>query len=165
MISKRPYLLHAYYDWILANNMTPHLVVKASHKDAVVPQAYVKDGQIVLNISPSAIKSFFMDYEHVTFNARFGGSPFQVYLPVLSIAGIFARENGDGIILEGVDGAEFETEVAMANEADIEHKKPALSSVTAESSEKSSSEIDSADAPETDSEREKKVRPSLTVVK
>lgn len=161
MISKRPYLLHAYYDWILANNMTPHLVVRASHKDAVVPQAYVTDGQIVLNASPSAVKNFFMDYEHVAFSARFGGSPFQVYLPVLSIIGIFARENGDGIILEGVDGADFETSIA----ADIEmpeSKKPALSSVSAvdDAMDSSSAIEDKKDNAET-----KKSRPSLTVVK
>lgn len=161
MISKRPYLLHAYYDWILANNMTPHLVIRASHKDAVVPQAYVKDDQIVLNANPSAVKNFFMDYEHVAFSARFGGSPFQVYLPVFSIIGIFARENGDGIILDGVDGAAFDEN--MANEmVEPESKKPALSSVSAVDAVKdvSSTQDDNKDNAET-----KKSRPSLKVVK
>ncbi|MCE2572082.1 ClpXP protease specificity-enhancing factor [Motilimonas eburnea] len=96
MTPNRPYLLRAFYDWILDNEYTPHLVVDAILPHVAVPQQFVKDGKIVLNIAPSAVTAFNMDNEAVSFNARFSGSPFQVYIPVYAIEAIYARENGAG---------------------------------------------------------------------
>ncbi|MGV6808268.1 MAG: ClpXP protease specificity-enhancing factor [bacterium] len=128
MISKRPYLLQAYYDWIIDSGMTPHLVVNAEHDDVVVPRQYIQDGKIILNVSPSAVKSFLMDFDHVSFNARFGGRPFQIYLPIAAINGIFARENGDGIVLTGLDD-EAGLSVAASTEKAKRKSKPTLSAV------------------------------------
>jgi stringent starvation protein B len=128
MISKRPYLLQAYYDWIIDSGMTPHLVVNAEYDEVVIPRQYIQDGKIILNISPSAVKGFLMDFDHVSFNARFGGRPFQIYLPIAAINGIFARENGDGIVLAGLDD-EAGLSVATSTEKAKRKTKPTLSSV------------------------------------
>ncbi|GAA4498537.1 ClpXP protease specificity-enhancing factor [Pseudaeromonas paramecii] len=96
MTPSRPYLLKAFFDWLLDNEMTPHLLVNARVPHVKVPMQYVQDGQIVLNISPSAVMAFTMDMDAVSFNARFGGVPFQVYIPMAAVLAIHARENGVG---------------------------------------------------------------------
>ncbi len=96
MTPSRPYLLRAFYDWLLDNELTPHLLVNAGVPHTAVPGQYVQDGQIVLNIAPRAVVGLHMDNEAVSFSARFGGSPFQVYIPMAAIIAIQARENGAG---------------------------------------------------------------------
>lgn len=96
MTSNRPYLLRAFNDWILDNEMTPHIVVEADLPHVIVPPQTVKDGQVVLNISPTAVHMLEITNEQITFNARFGGVPFEVYIPMYAISAIYARENGAG---------------------------------------------------------------------
>jgi len=96
MTSNRPYLLRAFYDWILDNECTPYLVVEADLPHVQVPPQTIKDGQVVLNISPSAVHALQMEQEQLTFSARFGGVPFEVYIPMYAISAIYARENGAG---------------------------------------------------------------------
>jgi len=98
--SSRPYIIRAIYEWIVDNGCTPHLLVDANGADVVVPTAYVSDGQIVLNISPTAVVSLQMANDAVTFNGRFGGQPIDIYAPIVSIMGIYARENGQGMIFD-----------------------------------------------------------------
>jgi stringent starvation protein B len=98
LTSTRPYLLRAIYDWLLDNQLTPHLLVNASMPGVVVPSHYVKEGKIVLNIAPAAVRDFKMDLSQVEFNARFGGAPYNVYVPVRAIEAIYSRENGKGMI-------------------------------------------------------------------
>jgi len=101
MSSSRPYFLRAIYEWILDNNCTPHILVDAHAQGTQVPQQHVnKDGQIILNISPSAIKDFFMDNTAVSFNARFSGVVNNLYVPCGAILGIYARENGQGMMFD-----------------------------------------------------------------
>jgi stringent starvation protein B len=101
MSSSRPYFLRAIYEWILDNNCTPHILVDAHIQAVQVPQQHVnKDGQIILNISPSAVKDFFMDNTAVSFNARFSGVVNNLYIPCGAILGIYARENGQGMMFE-----------------------------------------------------------------
>jgi len=95
MTPKRPYLLRALYEWIVDNELTPHLVVDATIVGTVVPQNFVSDGQIVLNISPSAVQGLQLADAEVRFNARFGGKPMQVVVPMTAALAIYARENGD----------------------------------------------------------------------
>lgn len=100
MSSSRPYLLRALYEWILENNCTPYIVVNA-YADAVqVPLDYVKDGQIILNISPVAVHALVMSNDALEFNGRFAGIPTPVYVPISAIMGIYARENGQGMVFE-----------------------------------------------------------------
>lgn len=98
MKSSRPYLIRALNEWILDNDTTPHLVVDASLSGVQVPRDYVANGQIVLNISPSAVKGLLLGDDAVEFNARFGGVPVNVYVPVYAVMAIYARENGQGMV-------------------------------------------------------------------
>ena len=100
MTPSRPYIIRAIYEWIVDNDCTPHLLVDANGEHVTVPTAYVSDGQIVLNISPTAVVSLQMGNEAVSFNGRFGGQPVDIYVPVASVMGIYARENGQGMIFE-----------------------------------------------------------------
>lgn len=101
MTSSRPYLIRALYEWIVDNQATPYILVDAYGKDVSVPQNFVnKDGQIVLNVSPTAVKDLHIGNEAVSFNARFGGVPTDIFIPCGSILGIYARENGQGMIFE-----------------------------------------------------------------
>ncbi len=100
MLSSKPYFFSAIYDWIIDSGCTPHLAVDASISGVHVPQQYVKNGQIVLNIAPGAVDGFLMDKQFLSFNARFGGTPFDIYVPMGAIMGIYARENGQGMMFE-----------------------------------------------------------------
>jgi stringent starvation protein B len=98
MTSNRPYLIRALFEWILDNDMTPHLLVDAMHPNADVPRKFVEEGRIVLNIAPTAVKDLMISNEMITFSARFGGVPSAVGLPPAAVLGIYARENGHGMI-------------------------------------------------------------------
>jgi len=101
MTSSRPYLIRALYEWINDNQLTPYLLVNAGGEGVSVPQDFVgKDGQIILNIAPRAIMSLDMSNEAVSFNARFGGVPMDIYVPNHAIMGIYAKENGKGMMFE-----------------------------------------------------------------
>lgn len=97
---KRPYLLRAHYDWLVDNRLTPYLVVDATYYGVVVPQEYVKDGQIVLNLSANATGNLLLVNDHIQFSARFRGIPQDIYIPMGAVLAIYARENGDGIMFE-----------------------------------------------------------------
>lgn len=96
MTPNRPYLLRAFYEWIVDNNLTPYLVVDATMVGVKVPTQHVQNGQIVLNINPSAVGNLQLGNDAVTFSARFGGSPFALYIPQRAVLAIYARENGAG---------------------------------------------------------------------
>ena len=98
MTSNRPYMVRALYEWILDNQMTPHLLVDAAHSRALVPQQFVQDGKIVLNISSTAVRALVLGNEHIEFDARFGGVSMDVSVPVDAVLGIYARENGRGML-------------------------------------------------------------------
>ena len=107
--STKPYFLRAMYEWCLDNGFTPHLVVAVNSRTRV-PQGYVKDGEIVLNINFSATKDLLIGNDAVTFSARFGGNPFDIYVPVDAVRGIFARETGQGMFFEADEEAPPPTE-------------------------------------------------------
>lgn len=100
MTSSRPYIMRSLYEWIVDNDCTPYVLVDASVTDVMVPEQFVKDGQIVLNISPSAVMDLNISNEAVAFNGRFGGVATDVYVPVNAVVGIYARENGQGMVFE-----------------------------------------------------------------
>ena len=110
MTPNRPYLLRAFFDWIVDNECTPHLVVDAGFANVQVPTQFVQDGQIVLNISPSAVTQFSLDLTQLSFNARFGGQPMQVYVPLGAVLAIYARENGEGTVFTTDEFLEDEDE-------------------------------------------------------
>ena len=97
MNSSVPYLLRAINEWILDNGCTPYLIIDAAVNDTSVPMDYVKDGQIVLNISTTAIRDLYIGDDHVAFSGRFGGVPHEIFAPMNAVMGIVAKENGEGM--------------------------------------------------------------------
>lgn len=100
MSSSRPYLIRALYEWIIDNNCTPYILVNAGYPGAVVPEGFVEGGQIVLNLSPSAIRALDMDNERICFDGSFGGVAQQVWVPAGAVMAMYARENGQGMVFE-----------------------------------------------------------------
>ena len=117
--STKPYLIRAIYEWCTDNGYTPYLavVVDASTR---VPMEFVKDGQIVLNISFEATNGLKMGNDFVEFAARFGGVQRDIVVPIGRVAAIYARENGHG---QGFDVSELVSE--HKPEAKVEQPGPA----------------------------------------
>jgi len=101
VMSTKPYLLRAIFEWAEDNGFTPQVLVNAYSDGVEVPQEHVVDGQIVLNIGSSAVQLHVMDNDCISFSARFSGIEQDVYLPMDSILAIFARENSQGSIFFG----------------------------------------------------------------
>ncbi len=132
MNSCKPYLVRAIYDWIMDNKCTPYLLVDAEFPGVQVPFEYVKDGQIVLNISAGATGGLMLGDDAVEFNARFGGEPRHLIVPMSAILFIYAKENGEGMPfppepkpeLEDVsDEPEFTTVDGNKSETESDDKK------------------------------------------
>jgi stringent starvation protein B len=97
--STKPYLVRAIYEWCVAEQYTPHLLVKID-QNTLAPRAFIKDGKILLNLSPGSIKDLLMGDEAITFTARFNGVPENLYLPISAVEGVYAKENGEGLFFE-----------------------------------------------------------------
>jgi stringent starvation protein B len=100
MNSNRPYLLRALYDWICDNHLTPYLLVDASGGDISVPNDFVEDNKIVLNIAPSAVRDLDLSNDYINFKARFSGKSMNVYFPIGAVLAIYANENGRGMVFQ-----------------------------------------------------------------
>ena len=96
--SSRPYLIRALYEWLVDNQLTPYLLVDALRDDVMVPEAYVEDGRIVLNVSPTAVRDLQLGNEAISFSARFGGQAQEIFVPPEAVLGVYARENGQGML-------------------------------------------------------------------
>lgn len=101
-LSTRPYLIRAIYEWCVDSGLTPYLAVRID-EHTEVPRSFVKDGEIVLNISEGAVRGLEMGNEMITCNGRFGGVPFDLMVPVVAVIGIFAKETGQGLVFQGSD--------------------------------------------------------------
>ena len=97
--STKPYLVRAIHEWCMDNGYTPHLLVVVNSQTRV-PMAYVKAGEIVLNLNYTATKDLLMDNEAVSFSARFAGVSQNLYVPMTAVKGLFARETGQGMFFE-----------------------------------------------------------------
>lgn len=147
MTSNKPYIVGAFYDWISDNELTPYIVVDVSVMGVQVPMAFVNDGQIVLNISSTAVGSIVMGESAIEFSARFGGKLEHLYVPYGAIAAIYAKENGAGTSLPIEHAEEVDEEIASS---------PELQSVDSTQASAESKE---------DNEKKDKPRPTLKVVK
>lgn len=106
MTSSRPYLIRALYQWIVDNGMTPYILVDAETPGAIVPQEFVQDGKIVLNIAPMAVQALILADDSVTFNARFSGESMDLSIPVGHVLAVYAKENGQGMMFgDETDGS------------------------------------------------------------
>ena len=129
----RPYMARAIYEWICDNQLTPYLLVDATQPYTSVPEQFVKDGQIVLNIAPHAVHQFQMSTDAVSFSARFGGVARDIYVPISALLGIYARENGQGLFFDPDEYANVQTteDTLKSNtqeqvESETPKKKPSL---------------------------------------
>jgi len=105
MTPSRPYLMRALFEWVLDNESTPYVLVDANIMGVQVPQEYVKDGQIVLNISPTAVQGLMINNDAVSFNARFAGVTQNIYVPIVAVLAIYAKETGEGMVFGNEAGA------------------------------------------------------------
>ncbi len=95
-LSQQPYFLRAIYEWCVDSGLTPYVSVRVDRRTRV-PPGFVKDGEIVLNLGPSAVRNLNMDNEWITFSARFGGVSHGIEVPVGNVLAIYARETGEGM--------------------------------------------------------------------
>lgn len=139
LISTKPYLVRAIHEWCVDNYLTPLLMVVVNPQ-TIVPMGYVKQGEIVLNLSYTATKDLLIQNDQITFSARFGGVSHDLYVPMSAVKGIFARENNQGMYFQSEDmlierenvikplnsvenSDKKETEIQSAGK---NHKKPTL---------------------------------------
>ena len=125
MTSNKPYLIRAFYEWIVDNNLTPYLVVNATVTGCKVPAQHIQNGQIVLNILPSAVGNMLMGNDVITFNARFGGKPFALAVPIKAVLAIYARENGAGTMFDAEEDTDEEIHHSdsVSDSDDMDHEE------------------------------------------
>jgi stringent starvation protein B len=141
VIPTKPYMVRAIHEWCVDNGFTPHLLV-AVNAQCRVPMAFVKEGEIVLNLNYSATKDLHIDNDAIVFSARFSGASQNLYVPMAAVKGIFARENSQGMFFEtgleanihaasgdAVLDANGEIEVKQNTSEPSEKKKPTLTIV------------------------------------
>ena len=96
--SRRPYLIRAMYEWVVDNGLTPYLLVAADAPGVHVPPGYAQEGRLTLNVNPEAVRNLELGNDMISFNARFGGRPFQVSVPPGAVLALYASENGEGML-------------------------------------------------------------------
>ncbi len=100
MTSLKPYLIRSVYEWIVDNDLTPHLLVNAEINKGNLPTNYIEDGKIILNMRPQAIAALSLGNEFIEFNAKFSGKPMQIAASVNAVMAIYAKENGKGLVFD-----------------------------------------------------------------
>ena len=130
MLSTKPYMIRAIHEWCADQGFTPYLAVAVDAHTRVPPE-FVKDGEIVLNVGLEATHQLSLGNEEISFQARFGGKPFPVLVPVERVMAIYARENGQGMAFEvgpadeaGFASAPEEEPALSASPADEGADKP-----------------------------------------
>ncbi len=101
----RPYMVRAIYEWIEDNALTPYLVVDATAENLQIPREHVQDGRIVLNIASRATGNMSMENDYIHFSARFAGVSQEIWVPLIAVIGIYAKENSQGMFF---DPSEYE---------------------------------------------------------
>ncbi|BBM65691.1 MULTISPECIES: ClpXP protease specificity-enhancing factor [Vibrio] len=154
MTARRPYMLRAFYEWLVDNDLTPHLVVDATLPGVRVPVEFIQDGQIILNIAPRAVGQLELGNDAITFHARFSGRPHSVIVPMYAVQAIYARENGAGTMFEPEEAYTHIEEEGIVEE----EQSPSFTTVSG------GSDTDESESEEEEAPRPKG-RPSLRVIK
>lgn len=123
MTPLKPYLIRSIYEWIIDNDLTPHLLVNAECPGVNLPLDFIEDGRIVLNIRPQAVQGLSLGNDEIQFNARFSGKPMRINAPIQSILAIYAKENGRGMVFDPED---MDDDTPPPPEPDPKPKKPRL---------------------------------------
>lgn len=121
-VPQQPYFMRALYEWCVDSGYAPHISVRVDAR-ARVPAGYVKEGQIVLNIGPNAVRNLQIDNEWITFSARFSGVSQNVQVPVDAVLAVYARETGEGMAFQPANMAEAVGQAAD-DSADVEADTP-----------------------------------------
>ncbi|MBT3918235.1 MAG: ClpXP protease specificity-enhancing factor [Nitrosomonadales bacterium] len=95
-MDKKPYLIRAIYDWCIDNVNTPYVMGRVDNK-TLIPAALSNSKELVFNLSPESIQNLYIDDKGISFKGRFSGNSFNIFLPLTSIVGVYAKESGDGI--------------------------------------------------------------------
>jgi len=103
MTSSRPYLIRALYEWIVANDLSPYLLVDAKIEGVQAPAEFSVNQKIVFNMSPQAVKDLNLGNESITFRARFSGKSQNIVVPVSAVLAIYSKENGRGMVFSEDD--------------------------------------------------------------
>lgn len=120
MISNRPYLLRAFYDWIVDSQCTPVLVADPRHPRCKIPLDYEHDHEVVFNISPTAVRDLDISNNLVQFRASFNGIVHLISMPINAILALYADENNEGIFFEGPE-EESESEATGSSTDTVTH--------------------------------------------
>jgi stringent starvation protein B len=164
--STRPYLIRALYEWCTDNGLTPYVSVSVNDQ-VQVPREFVKDGEIVLNISFDATTSLKLGNEFLEFKARFGGVAREIIVPIEQISGIYARENGQGMAFPiSASKATKALAVSAPSKEDSSSVAPAEGRsamlVSVESTKRTDESVDVEDAPRSPTGGQ---RPALKLIK
>jgi stringent starvation protein B len=132
--STKPYLVRALYEWMLDNNLTPFVALDTNVPGVKVPEQYIKDGQIVLNISPTATQDLSLTNQNLSFCASFAGLSYNIEAPMHALTMIYAKETGQGMAFdisveeqdEGDNGGSTTSTNKPSTEAKPLAKKPIL---------------------------------------
>ena len=130
MKRRRPYLLRALYEWIVDSGEVPNVLVDAEIYGVVVPSEHVRDGQIVLNISPQAVRNLSLGNDYVMCEGRFSGRSVELILPIESVRAIYCRDSGQGLafddedLLEGEGDGELGADLTQASQPTNGPKPP-----------------------------------------
>jgi stringent starvation protein B len=167
--STRPYLIRALYEWCTDNGFTPYVAVVVD--DSVqVPREYVKDGEIVLNLSFDATSSLTLGNEFIEFKARFAGTARDIMVPVDRVIAIYARENGQGMAFPLVTPKNAKPAISLPRESLVNSAEVSLASAEVKLVQLTSVETerrqgDSTDASEPPKPSGPGTRPTLKRVK
>jgi stringent starvation protein B len=130
MTSVRPYLIRAFFQWILDNTLTPYILVNAEKPNVHIPKEHVKNGQIIFNITPGLVDKLDISNDCLQFSARFSGVKRDIYIPVSAVLAIYAKENGRGMVFDQEEEADGDGNNEPPNpETPPQKKKPKLSIV------------------------------------
>ena len=123
MTSSRPYLIRAFNEWIIDNNMTPYIVINANVAGVRVPKDYVEDGRIILNIAMSATEGLVIDNSRIEFKASFGSVLQTILAPISAVEAIYAKETGKGMIFSEDEGETEAPSLEPEDETTTEEKQ------------------------------------------
>ncbi|MBS6360200.1 ClpXP protease specificity-enhancing factor [Burkholderia sp.] len=170
-ISTKPYLLRALYEWCTDNGYTPHIAVRVDNSTRV-PRQFVRDGEIVLNISFEATSQLQMGNEWIEFTARFSGKAHKIEIPVANVLAIYARENGQGMAFqvdvvaqEGEDSGAFDSEDVTEDSSGDREPSAGLTPVSGGGATNEEPSEGASEPPKSDGDGSKSGRPRLKIVK
>jgi stringent starvation protein B len=129
MTSNKPYIVRAFYEWIVDNELTPYIAVDTSVYGVIVPLAYIHDNQIVLNIAPVSVGAISLAGDNIEFSARFGGKLENLVIPYAAISAIYAKENGAGTQL-AVEHIEADNALSTSADEPTESKLSSVATTT-----------------------------------